>query len=150
MTKLIRQNPPRKRVQLKIPEASITDQTVANDFSMASIKKRLEKQIPINNLTHDAFYSLEPLQYTNLQDALNFHDQVQQTFESLPIELRKDMGHNIHNFEKYLNDPNNQQKLEKYGLIIKRDAKNSDVIEAINKLKPEAAPILPSDKQKQP
>ena len=129
------QTPPRKRVKLSTPEESITDQTLVNEFSMSSIKSKLEKHLPINNLTNNTFYSLKPLQYTNLQDALNFHESVQKQFESLPVQIRKEMGHDLRNFESYIADPKNSDTLQKYGLLTQPDASNSDIVKSVNELK---------------
>lgn len=110
------QKPLRRRVQLTCPEASITDPDSFRELSMSSIKRKLEQGIMHTNLTNNAFYSLEPLKYTNLQDALSFHQQVQDQFYSLPSEIRKGMGNDLKNFESYLADPKNHDTLLKYGL----------------------------------
>jgi len=101
---------------------------------MASIKKRLDQGI-MPTLTNDIFYSEEPLKFNNLQDIISFHDDVKRNFESLPSELRKKMGNNIHNFEAFVHDPNNAALLAEHGLITKRDASNSDVVNSLNEIK---------------
>lgn len=130
---LRRQYPPRRRVQLLCPEQSITEPDENNSFSMSSIKKRLDRGIP-PVLTDDAFYSLEPLKYTNLQDALAFHQSVTERFESLPSELRKMMGNNIHNFESFITNPENAEVLLKHGIITKRDATNQQIVDGLKDL----------------
>lgn len=124
-----------KRIQFSTPEESITDQESARELSMASIKRKLENNLPINNLTNNAFHSLEPLKYTNLQDALNFHQEVTSQFEQLPSEIRKAMGNNIHNLEPYLQDPANAETLLKYGLLSKPDATNQNIVDNLKDLK---------------
>jgi len=119
------QKPLRRRVQLTCPEASITDPDSFRELSMSSIKRKLEQGIMHNNLTDNAFYSLEPLKYSNLQDALNFHQHVTDRFNALPSEIRKAMGNDLKNFEPYLADPKNKETLQKYGLI-KPDAINQN------------------------
>lgn len=131
---------PRRRVQLICPEESITDQETAREFSMAAIKNKLEKNLPITNLAENVFYSLQPLKYTNLQDALDFQQQVSQHFESLPSAIRKEMGNDIRNFETYVNDPKNHETLVKHGLMSKHDASNNDVVNSIKDLKNSIAP----------
>lgn len=132
---LLTQNPSRRRVQLSCPETSITDQTVLSDYSMASLKAKLEKHLPIHNLISDPFYSLKPLQYTNLQDALNFHQTVLENFQALPSALRIEMGNDIRNFEEFVSNPDNAPSLIKHGLMSKPDASNLDVVNSINSLK---------------
>ena len=111
------QKPARRRVQLKCPETSTTDPDAFRELSIASIKSKLEKGIISNNFTNNAFYSLKPLNYTNLQDVLNFHQTVVEKFEALPSAIRKAMGNNIHNFESFLEDPKNNEILLEYGII---------------------------------
>lgn len=123
-----------RRVQLICPEQSITDTDSARELSMESIKRKLEKGLPVT-YTNDSFHSLKPLRYTNLQDALDFQQQVAQQFESLPSGLRKEMGNDIRNFETYVSDPKNNDTLVKYGLAKKREATNTDVVNAVNDLK---------------
>ncbi|UYD39244.1 MAG: internal scaffolding protein [Wigfec virus K19_174] len=125
----------RKRVQLVCSETSITDPDAARELSMASVIKKLEKGFNVP-LTADTFSSLTPLKYTNLQDCLDFHQQVTQTFESLPSDLRKLMGNDLRNFEDFIHDPKNQQTLLDYGLASKPDASNSQILEALKSQKP--------------
>lgn len=145
MTKLISQNPPRTRVKLQCPEQSITDPDENRHYTMASIKARLEKGI-VPPLTDDAFYSLQPLKYTNLQDALDFQQTVVRQFEALPSELRKKMGNNIYNFEPFLQDPENLTILQEYGLVQTKDATNSDVLHGIKELGSKMSPPKPQEK----
>lgn len=114
---------------------------------MASIKKRLDKGI-LPSLTDDAFFNLKPLRYTNLQDALDFQQQISQAFDSLPSQIRKAMGNDIRNLENFLSDPNNKELLTQHGLIPSRDASNSEVVDAIKSLKPEPTSDSPSDPPK--
>lgn len=139
MTKLKSQIPARRLVTISCPEQSITEPDTNNHFSMASIKKRLDQGI-CPPLTNDAFYSLEPLKYTNLQDALNFHAEVVEHFERLPSELRKMMGNNIHNFEPFISNPENRDILLKYGLIKKPDATNQQIVDSLTELKTAMTP----------
>lgn len=134
MTNLKTQIPSRRKIQLKCPETSITDQESAREFSMTAIKNKLEKGLPITSTT-DLYYDLKPLQYTNLQDALDFQQRVSRQFESLPSSLRKEMGNDLRNFEDYINNPENKDSLIKHGLMVKRDATNSDVVDALKDLK---------------
>lgn len=129
------QFPSRRRVRFESKDKSITDQTLVNEFSMASIKSKLERHMPITNISSDIFYSLEPQKYTNLQDALAFNDRVRKNFESLPVGLRKEMGHDVRNFESFIKDPKNEATLVKYGLLKKRDVSNADVVDSIKDLK---------------
>lgn len=145
--KLLSQYPSRRRVKLHCPEQSITEPDELRAFSMASIKRKLDQGI-IPPLARDAFYSENPIVHNNLQDLLTFTDSVHRQFESLPWELRKLMGHNIHNFEPFLKNPQNQEILRKYGLVTTKDASNKEVIEAIKDLK--SKPETPPNVQKQP
>lgn len=128
------QFPLRRRLQLTCPETSITDPDTFRELSMDNIKKKLEQGLPVT-FTPDAFYSLEPLKYSNLQDALEFHQQVTKQFESLPSGLRKLMGNDLRNFESFVTDPKNQDALLEHGVITKKDATNSDVVKSIQELK---------------
>lgn len=131
---LTTQNPPRKRIKLTCPEISITDPDESRAFTMTSIKKRLDQGI-MPTLTNDSFYSLESLKYSNLHDALEFHQHIQNEFEALPSAIRKAMGNNIHNFESFLKDPQNAALLKKYGLVTTPDATNQQIINKLDELK---------------
>lgn len=128
------QNPPRRKIQLTCPEISITDPDETRSFTMASIKKNLEKGI-MPHLTNDAFYSLQPLKYSNLQDSLNFHQEVTNNFNSLPSGLRKLMGNDLRNFETFVLDPKNADVLKQYGLASQPDATNQNIVENLQDLK---------------
>lgn len=127
------QNPPRRRVKLHCPEVSITEPDTNNAFSMKSIAERLKKGQYVAGAT-DAVYSLEPLRYTNLQDALNFTTEVTKLFESLPSDLRKLMGNDISQFESFVANPDNKQHLIDHGLLIQRDSTNLDVLNELKEL----------------
>lgn len=144
--------PSRRRVQLVCPEQSITDQSSAPELSMASVRKKLEKGIISNNFTSDVFYSEQPLRFNNLQDALDFHQQTQREFDSLPVELRKMMGHDIRNLEVFLTDPKNAETLKEYGLLPKTRDGVSEIVNAVNELKTNSAnnSNTSPDLQKQP
>lgn len=153
-TPSLTQNPPRRRIQLTCPELSITEPDEQRAFSMASIKKKLDMGI-VPVLTDDAFYSLQPLKYTNLQDALAFHQEVQAQFEALPSSLRKLMGNNIHNFEPFLKDPKNAELLKQYGLVVVPDTTNQQIVDELKDLKRSMKKeyfesVLPSEPQTPP
>lgn len=141
--KIVKRKNGTRRVQFVIEDESITDQEMARELSMASLKAKLEKNIPITNITGNSFHSLEPLKYTNLQDALDFHQSVIQQFESLPSGLRKEMGNDIRNFEIFFSDPKNHESLQKYGLVKPRDASNTDIVNELKAVK-ESLPKPPS------
>lgn len=132
-SKLVNQLPSRTRVRLTTPEKSITSQEDASSLSMASIKAKLEKGIP-PTLTNDLHYSLQPMKFQNLQDAISFQQEVTDLFNSLPTEVRKGMQNNINNFESYVADPKNAETLQKHGLLQIYDKSNSDVVSAIQSL----------------
>lgn len=142
MSTLKSQVPPRRRIKLACPEISITDPDENRSFSMTSIKKRLDQGIT-PALTADVFYNLQPLRFSNLQDALDFQQNITQAFERLPVDLRKAMGNDIRNLESFLSDPNNKELLTQHGLIPSRDASNTEVIDAIKSLKPDTVPEEP-------
>lgn len=50
-------------------------------------------------------------------DALMAVRNAQQSFERLPLELQKELGHNIANFEPWLVDPKNRERAIQYGFL---------------------------------
>lgn len=65
-------------------------------------------------LGHD--FSLEP----NLQEAKNVHYALKQAFERLPEELKRNFKSHVE-FLKFIDNPENQEKMKKLGLMTERE-----------------------------
>lgn len=123
----------RKRVQLKCPEKSITNQSMKGALSMASISEKLLKKGIAFPSASDVFYSTA-VQPKNLQETLDFMKETSKSYEALPYDLKKLMNFDIKNFESVLLDEKNADVLKKSGLVkIERDGV-SEIVKAVKEL----------------
>lgn len=114
-------------------EKTITDQAAASELTMDSIVKKLEKGI-LPNFKEGLIYTSD-LGVRNLQDLVERSNEVQNTFNALPSEIKQLMGQNIQNFDAVLFDPANEELLLKHGLLVQEKDNHKELIHAINGLK---------------
>ena len=87
-------------------------------------------------LGHD--FSKEP----SLQDAKQVVYNLRQAFEKLPDEIRKQFKNHVE-FLKFIDNPHNQEKVEKLGLLTKKQIKdNSTLTEQEQKKSAEVTPPI--------
>lgn len=128
--KLKTQVPPRRNIGYETPEKSRTEQSTEGTYSMAQIKRKLDKGFPIAS-SKDVFYSTEIPQFHNLQETVEFIDTIRSKYDQLPHDIRKAMGHNILNLDNFINDPNNQEILITHGLIPKKTDGITEILTSI-------------------
>lgn len=115
-------------------EKLITDQAAANELTMASIVKKLEKGIlPV--LAQNLSYSND-LGLRSFQDVFERKELVQKLYDQLPVEIKQKMGNNIKNFDNVIFDESNTELLLKHGLLVQTKDKHKELIAAINAIKP--------------
>lgn len=105
-----------RRVQLICEDPSLTHQSFKAECDIRNIMKRYKKTGVLTHVT-----SMSPQYYDasvvpDYQEALNLIIQAQESFDSLPSELRKRFGNDPAQFLAFTSDENNLDEMRKLGL----------------------------------
>lgn len=76
----------------------------------------------------------------DFHSAMNLVVEAQRAFDELPAELRKRFEYDPGNLVAFLSDDKNREEAEKLGLVVKREPKPRDAVQAIDELAAKLAP----------
>lgn len=127
-----------RRVTLVNTDPVITDQAPAQELTMSSIVKKLEKGI-LPRFAEGLIYSTD-LGVRNLQDVVDRQNEVEELYYSLHTDIRAAMGHDIKNFESVIFDPKNADLLKRHGLLVESRDQHKELIATIKDLAPHLKP----------
>lgn len=122
----------RHRVAITFPEQGRTKQQFREECNINNIMKRYEKTGVLKHVNlREPQYGLVPA--TDFAEAMRIVTDAQETFNSLPSELRKRVGHSPEEFLRFYANSENAAELESYGL------------HSVSPAEPEPAPSAPAD-----
>lgn len=110
-------NKPRPRLQLSFKNSpSMTEQCHKDEVCIQNIMRKARKTGVLN---HVAKYQGE---YSDMSNAVEFHEAqnilaaASSMFETVPAHIRKDFHNDPSEYITFMQNPENRERIEKYGL----------------------------------
>ena len=98
---------------------SKTKQSAEADSNINNIVRRFTKTGQLTHISDVLGEYRDMSDIPDLKEAMDIVADANSTFQELPAHIRKAMGHDAANFLPYIDDPNNQEQCEIWGLIPK-------------------------------
>lgn len=109
----------RKRCALKLNEKQHTDQSYKKMCDINLIVANARKTGVLSHETEKIAYYIDNTTIPSLLDAQNLIRNAQESFMSLPSQIRKLMDHDPTKLVEFINDPENKDILVKHGILEK-------------------------------
>ncbi|AXL14625.1 internal scaffolding protein [Microviridae sp.] len=110
-------NPTRERVQVYFdPDTKMTEQAHADEVKIQNILRKYRDRGVVQHVAvHKGTY-MDMIDAPDYQEAQNQIAAAKSLFETVPSHIRKDFENNPSKFIEFMQNPNNREAIEAYGL----------------------------------
>lgn len=101
-----------------------TKQSAEAESNINNIVKRFTKTGQLTHISESMGQYRDMTGIPDLHEAMNIVADANSTFQELPAEMRKAMGHDAANFLPWIDNPENESQAIEWGLIPQPDSKS--------------------------